>query len=164
MCAQWTCNSGYTKCADNLECINETFICDERIDCKDDSDELCSCLSTDEKSISRRCPDDFNVCIPVRQYCDGIAQCPHAGDETQSNCTCEDWSLISCKNANNRYSMNCLNQNWAPQEAENKSDFECHAFMHMMDSQHGQGKILKESQGMVYLLLSLAPVPLPDKK
>ena len=106
---QWTwcrgysfCNSGYTKCADNLQCINKTTICDVHghINCKDLSDELCkdpSCSATDEKSILRRCPGDPNVCIPVEQYCDGIAQCPHGGDETQSNCTCRDWGLTSCK-------------------------------------------------------------------
>ena len=37
----YSCASGYVKCANELQCIPESEICDDNDDCQDESDELC---------------------------------------------------------------------------------------------------------------------------
>ena len=76
----------------------------------------------------RKCPKVPSVCLPVEQYCDGIAQCPDGGDEIQSGCTCKDWGLISCKHGETQLSMNCLNRDWAS-GVMNESNYECHILL-----------------------------------
>ena len=131
ICSQYTCLPGYTKCADNLQCIRKRDICDGRVHCNDASDELCfdPCLkipfSHREKSIIRRCPEDYSVCLPVEQYCDGIAQCPDVGDEIQSSCACEDWGLHSCQ-IEGHDQLKCLNTKWLPPDGVKQ----CHALLH----------------------------------
>ena len=38
-CTEWICPNGYTRCADNLQCVLETKFCDGEYDCVDKSDE-----------------------------------------------------------------------------------------------------------------------------
>nr|XP_022919420.1 serine protease nudel-like [Onthophagus taurus] len=103
------CPSGKVLCGDELKCIKEFRVCDNRVDCKDGSDEVgCSC--TDRVGPSRMCDgyydcpngedewncfgcrkntfscDDWNddrrvTCIPIEQRCDGIVQCRTGKDE-----------------------------------------------------------------------------------
>ncbi len=120
VCTQWNCKPGYKKCADNVQCVRIIDICDnKRIDCKDRSDELCNdpCLDfplpLGEKSIIRKCSEDSSVCLSVKQYCDGIAQCPDGSDEIQPDCTCEDWGLHSCPNKGHDQ-LKCFNTKWLP--------------------------------------------------
>ncbi len=68
----------------------------------------------------RRCPEDSSMCIPVEQYCDGIPQCPDAGDEVQSGCSCEDWGLLSCTEEDHEHTK-CLDKNWTPAQVPNQS-------------------------------------------
>ena len=129
----------YIKCADNLQCIPEENICNglrDRIwpDCLDGSDELCEdCWDgVGEKAIMKRCPEDPGKCIPVKQYCDGIAHCPDGGDEAQSNCTCEDWGLIPCKHRDNGQ-IKCFQANWTLGQGLHQiyeMGFECPASLH----------------------------------
>ncbi len=93
-------------------------ICNGKHDCIDSSDELCEhpCFKVPsvnewERSIMKRCPEDSSVCIPVKQYCDGVPQCPIAGDETQSGCACEDWGLKTCE-AEGIAQTICLSPEW----------------------------------------------------
>ncbi len=87
------------KCADNLQCIEQNYVCDGVIDCLDGSDELCkapcltSQLGTLEKTIVRKCKEDTTKCIPVEKYCDRLADCPLGSDEIDSHCTCTDWKV-----------------------------------------------------------------------
>ncbi len=144
-CSQWDCNTGlentlncesandctHTKCADNLQCLKRTAICDGKFDCKDRSDELCNdvChaipLKPWEEDIVKKCKEDMGRCVSVKQYCDGIAQCPDASDETQAGCTCEDWGLTSCTVKDTGY---CMNTNWVQKDSLNQSAFECGDF------------------------------------
>ena len=80
----------------------------------------------------RSCPEDPAVCIPVKYYCDGIAQCPEAGDEAQSGCICEDRGLQSCHD-NGHGQIKCLNTNWASAESPTNSEFECQAILHSLN-------------------------------
>ena len=140
VCARWNCRSWmgdlYTKCADNLQCVKIGDICNSVDDCIDGTDELCedACLKAPsinkwERLIMKRCPEDSSVCIPVKQYCDGIAQCPDAGDEAQSGCACEDWGLKTCE-AESITQTICLNPDWVPAESLNSSELKCLATSH----------------------------------
>ncbi len=114
----------------NLTLYISIYLNDVTFTKEDASDELCKevCLKTlllpKEKHIIRKCPQDPSVCLPVEQYCDGIAQCPDGGDEIQSGCTCEDWGLTSCKHGETQLPTNCINKDWAS-GAKNDSDYEC---------------------------------------
>ncbi len=99
-CIDYNCLNNDRKCADNIQCIQEISICDGKIDCHDGSDELCkaSCLQSQitNRTIIRRCSEDNRVCVPVDKYCDRGADCPLGSDEAESDCTCDDWNLLSC--------------------------------------------------------------------
>ncbi len=98
------------------ENISEIFVNDSIPDCSNGLDELSLHAerkyqmrnSKGEKLIITKCPEDNTVCIPVKQYCDGIPQCPDGGDEIIAGCTCEDWGLQSCQ-GNNHGQTNCIN-------------------------------------------------------
>ncbi len=162
MCAKWDCQknrydvlqNSFIKCADDLQCINDSTICDGFVHCKDRSDELCDDSCNKErgmgmrKSIMKRCPEDTSVCIPVHQYCDGIAQCPDAGDELQAHCTCEDWGLLSCKEEV-PIRTKCLNAHWDPAGTLNETrcqDFLSRIYMYFLKDP------VKENKGMSVLL------------
>ncbi len=119
----------------NLQCVKGESICDGRINCKDASDELCTdeCLTTplllNDKYIIKLCPDDSSVCLPVKQYCDGIAQCPHGGDEMQSGCTCEDRDLLSCIHEQKQLPINCFSRHWVQKSFLNASYFNCQSLV-----------------------------------
>ena len=88
-------------------------------------------LTLEEQDIVKKCQGDSGRCVSVKQYCDGIAQCPDASDETQAECTCEDWDLVSCINNNNITShINCLSAQWVSSNALSSSDFECLDSLH----------------------------------
>ncbi len=96
-CISFTCMTGKVKCANNVQCIYENEICDELMHCADGSDELCmaTCLETSlyHPTIIQRCLEDFSKCFPIKQFCDGVADCPFGSDEAKSGCTCEDWNM-----------------------------------------------------------------------
>ncbi len=163
MCTRWNCNAGgektldcngcdLTKCADNLQCINRGAICDNEFDCKDRSDELCydechkTALKTGEIDIVKRCPGHLGRCLSVKQYCDGIAQCPDASDETHAGCTCEDWGLISCSIDENQ--INCLHNNWMPAKTSSASSttIECFDSLYY----NTQMEIRQDNTGLFY--------------
>ena len=100
ICLYYKCLEGTTKCADNLQCINSTNICDGLTHCSDGSDELCtaSCLKSplEAKSIVRQCSEQKTDCFPIERYCDGKFDCPAGSDEKDSNCSCENWNLVTC--------------------------------------------------------------------
>ncbi len=149
MCTQWNCPASecqdgtpcnFTKCADNLQCIERGAICDGRHHCHDKSDEMCDdrclkkALKLEEKDIVKNCQEDSSVCVSVKQYCDGIAQCPDASDETQAGCTCEHWGMRSCNNEENQMKGYCLNPNWASNNAHNRSTLKCLDFLQKLTS------------------------------
>ncbi len=39
LCFQWNCTANHWKCDDNLQCVNEVYLCDGDYDCNDESDE-----------------------------------------------------------------------------------------------------------------------------
>ena len=156
MCVEWDCPAvacddgtpcSFTKCADNFQCIRRGAICDGNFDCSDRSDELCDdrCLikplEPEEIDIVMTCPEDQRVCVSVKQYCDGIAQCPHASDETQASCTCEHWGMRSCHKEENETRVYCLNPNWAPKDALNISTFKCLDLLHKLTTPVEMGEI-----------------------
>ncbi len=140
MCVQWNCPAFYTKCADNLQCIPRDAICDGRYNCIDESDERCNdrCLikplEAEEIDIVKKCQEDRGACVSIKQYCDGIAQCPEASDETQAGCTCEIWDLRACR-IEDHQQTNCINTNWAPANGLNASEVDCLASVHSMTRQ-----------------------------
>ena len=140
----------HTKCADGLQCIEKKSVCDDKKDCNDKSDERCedSCnrQGVKGKYIFRKCPEDSRECIPVQQFCDGIAQCPDAGDELQSNCTCEDWGLLSCKEKDHEVTK-CLDTHWVPGETLNQRGFQCQAFLNG-SYMYSSKEHVKEDKGM----------------
>ncbi len=156
LCTQWNCNvwlkdsqkcesmdeCNYTKCANGLQCVRRESICDDKFDCKD---ELCDdgChgqpLRPWEQDIVKKCKEDSHRCLSVKQYCDGIAQCPDASDETRAGCTCEDWGLMSCSIDKHHQRIHCLKVNWAPGDTQNKSVFKCLDFLHITETGNKKG-------------------------
>ncbi len=113
-CMKYQCLPGFTKCANNLQCIKNLHICDEIYHCADISDEQCDshCLrepQSGRKSIIRMCLEGPGNCVPVDQYCDGVANCPEASDEAKSDCSCEGWGLIGQTDAGIQF---CLHSEW----------------------------------------------------
>ncbi len=168
LCIHWDCNArlkytqacenvddcAFTKCADNLQCINRKSICDREFDCIDRSDELCndgchrSPLKPEEKDIVRKCQEDSVRCFSVKQSCDGIAQCPDASDETHVGCMCEDWGLKSCINNKTNPETYCLNVNWIQTEVLlNQSALNCMDILHHMDTEI---KMIEYNTGLYY--------------
>ncbi len=157
MCGpQWNCSSWHVKCANNWQCIRDRHVCDKIPECDDGSDELCNdpCLkvplASEDKPIIRRCPEDSSFCIPVSMYCDGIAQCPDAGDEIQSNCTCQDWGLISCHWLGHVEKM-CLNKNWISTDTPNLNVSKCQEFLNDI---HNSVASLENRTGMYASLIT----------
>ncbi len=102
-CLGYTCPTGKRKCSDNRQCVSEDVICDNNFDCNDGSDEMCTatCLQMPSKDkpvhdIVRRCSEDLSQCFPDSHFCDRLPDCPHASDETDLECSCEDWNMYSC--------------------------------------------------------------------
>ncbi len=120
---KYQCLSGFEKCANNLQCIANSTICDGIYNCLDISDEQCeaNCLRVslgDKKAIIDKCVEDTDVCIPVDQYCDGVADCPDASDERRSDCSCEGWDLMTYYGSDIRM---CLHPEWCLQSGINST-------------------------------------------
>ncbi len=142
--------STFTKCANNLQCIPTAHICDDEVECRDRSDELCDskCLEVPlppgERTIIKKCDEDSSKCIPVGQYCDGTAQCPDGSDETQAGCTCEDWGLLSCQTQEAEVTI-CFNTRWMTKEALSQASSHCKDFLHAI---HASITPVENSKGM----------------
>ncbi len=113
-CIEYKCPSNFRKCANDWQCINDVNICDGIYHCLDLSDEYCdsSCLKASlggKKVIIRKCKENTGVCLPVDEYCNGVADCPDASDEARSNCSCELWGLRTSYAADIRF---CLHHEW----------------------------------------------------
>ncbi len=124
-CNEYSCLSGYTKCANNHQCVKKVDICDDKDDCNDGSDERCNsgCLRIQigqRRLIIRRCQENSGVCVPVENYCDGVAHCPDASDEAM--CTCENWNLMSCHYNGKSY---CFNPEWMTEKVANETYHRC---------------------------------------
>ncbi len=98
-CHKYKCPSIARKCANGIQCVEKQAICDDKIDCPDHSDELCTASCLEQKisggnaTIIRRCTEESKVCFPVERYCDGMADCPHGSDELHADCTCDGLNM-----------------------------------------------------------------------
>ncbi len=113
-CMKYQCLPNYSKCANNLQCIEDSHICDENIHCLDGSDEQCDarCLKEplgDRKAIVKNCDENSDICLPFNKFCDGVAACPDASDETQVWCSCEGWGLVDYGTVVNGL---CVHEEW----------------------------------------------------
>ena len=98
MCSQWNCTAGYWKCQDELQCIEELYVCDGDDDCRDRSDEdpaLCArwnCFAGYSKC------DDGLQCLLEDKMCNGMDNCKDRSDEDPAMCnqdgycTAEYWT------------------------------------------------------------------------
>ncbi|CAD5216480.1 unnamed protein product [Bursaphelenchus xylophilus] len=88
------CNEEWgVLCADGLQCIQKTYMCDGKRDCKDWSDESKAyCIGENEKDMDLvrsmdSCEDhwfscrDARFCLHPLLVCDGIRQCKDGSDE-----------------------------------------------------------------------------------
>ena len=112
-CLEFVCAAGSRKCADKIQCVDNSAICDGVTDCLDGSDELCkaACLQEplEKKAIVKSCIEDSTKCFPVERFCDSVADCPVGTDEASSGCSCEGWGMVTYKT---RDSKLCTFKDW----------------------------------------------------
>jgi len=96
-------------CAASHLCIPKYWLCDEKPDCTDGSDEdekMCHQMKLDHKCPDGpdgdlfNCNDPDNTCLPKRWLCDGNSDCPNGFDEIHYTCNDTD-RVESCKNGFN---------------------------------------------------------------
>jgi hypothetical protein len=83
------CPSGWFSCADGLECVDPSLVCDQQEDCADGSDELnCGGCSVDEWECTNQ------QCVLTTQVCDGVNDCADGSDE--ESCDCDPFTEFEC--------------------------------------------------------------------
>ncbi len=100
-CPPITCSAAQFKCANNNQCIHESYKCDGIPDCDDRSDEQgCPSLAPNQCSDQHfRCKTS-GICIPDAWHCDGTNDCEDGSDEpsTCDRVDCQQ-NFFKCNNS-----------------------------------------------------------------
>lgn len=85
------CTAGEFQCSHGKMCIPEAQVCDGKLQCRDQSDELDCTEKT--KSCEHRCADGKR-CIPKKFLCDGEKDCLDGTDEVGCGKSSDPFPLV----------------------------------------------------------------------
>ena len=91
-----SCSSEHFACAHGLKCVPESFKCDRKNDCGDNSDEA-EYLCTPPCSIDMFTCADGLQCVPRSKLCNGLSGCDDNSNNLPSQCdNCTADNLFAC--------------------------------------------------------------------